>query len=63
MNSNASEFVGWSQAVAWSSWTIFTIFYLYIDNRAAEGQCDGLEVWLVSLVMGCSIDVVQDDSI
>ncbi len=30
---------------------------------AVEGQCDGLEVWLVSLVMGCSINVVQDNSI
>ncbi len=30
---------------------------------AAEGQCDGLEVWLISLVMGLSINVVQDNSI
>ena len=30
---------------------------------AAEGQCDGVEVWLVCLVSGCLVNVVQDDLI
>ncbi len=38
-------------------------FDQYLENMAAEGQCDGLEVWLVSLVMGCLINVVQDNLI
>ena len=38
-------------------------FDQYIDNMAAEGQCNGLEVWLVSLVSGCLVNVVQDDLI
>ena len=36
-------------------------FDQYIDNMATGGQCDGLEVWLVSLVSGHSVNVVQDD--
>ena len=38
-------------------------FDQYVANLSSNGLCDGLELWLVSVLTGKALNIVQEDSI